>query len=169
MDVTTGDMAKLAMSLSALGLAGMKLFASVARAAVARGDRFKANEIVTLVSAFEGARFWHTGLYQSMVRSIKTHIKDMDPKDVVRAMRALANGNYKDDDLGQLVAETIPKKVGQPKGLPAEEFCLLGWCFCALDLYHEGMFKQVFRALEDAAVMASETLCQLYEIHLTLR
>eukprot|EP00929_Paragymnodinium_shiwhaense_P001249 TRINITY_DN101480_c0_g1_i1.p1 TRINITY_DN101480_c0_g1~~TRINITY_DN101480_c0_g1_i1.p1 ORF type:complete len:837 (+),score=227.14 TRINITY_DN101480_c0_g1_i1:82-2511(+) len=169
MDVTTGDMAKLAMSLSALGLAGMKLFASVARAAVARGDRFKPNEIVTLVNAFEQARFWHTGLYESMVRSIKTHIKDMDPKDVVRGMRALAAGNLKDESLGQVVADTIPRKVGVPNGLPAEEFCLLGWCFCALDLYHDNLFRQVFRALEDAAVMASETLCQLYEIHLTLR
>jgi len=31
------------------------------------------------------------------------------------------------------------------------------------------MFRAVFRALEDAAVVSSETLCQLYEIHVTLK
>jgi len=44
---------------------------------------------------------------------------------------------------------------------------VVAWTFCALDLHHDKLFRAVFRALEDAAVVASETLCQLYEIHLT--
>merc|ERR1712160_138876 len=32
-----------------------------------------------------------------------------------------------------------------------------------------GLFRAVFRALEDAPLTQSETLCQLYEIHLALK
>jgi len=51
----------------------------------------------------------------------------------------------------------------------AEEFCALAWVFCVLDLHHDKMFRAVFRALEDAAGLSNETLCQLFEIHLALK
>lgn len=87
---------------------------------------------------------------------------------MLKGMRSLATCGIRDEELGQAIGEHVPKKVEQG-GLSAEEFCSLAWTFCALELHHNRMFRAVFRALEDAAVVASETLCQLYEIHLTLK
>jgi len=38
-----------------------------------------------------------------------------------------------------------------------------------LDINNDGLFRAVFRSLESAQTVASETLCQLYEIHNTLK
>mmetsp|Transcript_3160 Transcript_3160/g.5093 ORF Transcript_3160/g.5093 Transcript_3160/m.5093 type:complete len:255 (+) Transcript_3160:3-767(+) len=83
-------------------------------------------------------------------------------------MRALATCAIRDKELGHAVCAHL-LKVAQQGELPAEEFCSLAWTFCTLDLYHDRMFRAVFRSLEDAAVVPSETLCQLYEIHITLK
>jgi len=168
MDVAPGDLARIASALASLGLGGVRLFASVARAAVARSDRFAPHELVSLVVAFDQARFYQTALYETLARCLKTNVKDMAPKDVIRAMRLLAAVCIQDRELGHVIGEEMPKKAAEGS-LSAEEFCTLAWTFCALDIHHDPLFRAVFRALEDAAVVASETLCQLYEIHLTLK
>lgn len=168
MDVAPGDLARISTSLASLGLGGARLFASIARAAVARSDRFAPHELVSLVVAFDQARYYQTSLLEALARCLKSNIKEVAPKDVIRGMRLLAMCGVQDRELGQVIGEHMPKKA-LSGGLSAEEFCTLAWTFCALDLHHDRLFRAVFRALEDAAVVASETLCQLYEIHLTLK
>lgn len=168
MDVAPGDLARIASSLASMGLGGARLFASIARAAVARGDRFHPSELVSLVVAFDQARFFQTSLFEALARCLKANIRDVSPKDMIQGMRLLAICGIQDKDLGQAIGEHVPKKASSG-GLSAEEFCTLAWTFCALDLHHDRLFRAVFQALEDAAVVAGETLCQLYEIHLTLK
>merc|ERR1740123_220830 len=168
MDVAPGDLSRIATALASVGLAGFRLFASLARAAVARTDRFTPAELVALVTAFDKSRFFHTALFEALARCLKATIKHVTPRDMLSGMRALATCGIRDEELGQAVGDSVPKKASQGT-LTAQEFCSLAWTFCALDLHHDRLFRAVFRALEDAAVVASETLCQLYEIHLTLK
>jgi len=168
MDVAPGDLCRIATALASVGLGGVRLFASLARAAVARHDRFTPEELVNLVCAFDKARFFHTALFEALARCLKMNFKEIAAKDVTRGMPALAMCGIRDEELGQVIGEHLPKKA--PSGtLSAQEFCSLAWTLCALDLHNDKLFRAVFRALEDAAVVASETLCQLYEIHLTLK
>lgn len=168
MDVAPGDLARIASSLASLGLGDARLFASIARAAVARNDRFMPSELVALVAAFDQARYYQTSLFEALAKCLKLHIKDTAPKDVVSGMRLLAACGIRDEELGKAVGESLPKRAGAG-GLSAEDFCTLAWTFCALDLHHDKLFRAVFRALEDASVVATEALCQLYEIHLALK
>jgi hypothetical protein len=121
-----------------------------------------------LVGAFDKARVFNTALLEALAKCLKTGIRDVSPKDVLRGMKALAAGGLRDEELAQIVGDSIPKRAASG-GLSAEDFCSLAWTFCALDLHHDRLFRAVFRALEDASVVGSETLCQLYEIHLTLK
>merc|ERR1719215_867605 len=59
MDVAPGDLSRMAAALASIGLDSVKFFASLARATVARSDRFSAPELVALVGAFDRARFFH--------------------------------------------------------------------------------------------------------------
>lgn len=171
MDVAPGDLSRVAVALASIGLGGVKLFSSLARAAVARSDRFTASELVALVGAFDKARFFHTGLFEALARSLKANIKDVVPRDVLKGMLCLAACGVRDDALAQVVGEQVPENA--PYGdLSTEESCSLAWAFCALDLHHEKVFQAVFRGLEETStwvVISGETLCQLYEIHIALK
>lgn len=168
MDVMPGDLAKLTGALASVDLGSTRLFASIARAAAARGDRFPARDLVTLVASFDQARLFHSALYEALARNLRVNIKDVSAKDAVRGLWSLAMTGTRDEGLGQVVGDNVPKRAASA-GLSAEDFCSLAWSFCVLEYHHDQLFRSVFRALEDAAVMASETLCQLYEIHLTLK
>jgi hypothetical protein len=167
MDVAPGDLSRIANSLSSIGLASIKLFASLARAAVARIDRFSTTELVSLVAAFDKARFFHTGLFEALARSLRANINEVAPRDVLKGMTSLAICGVRDDALGQAIGQAHPRL--QEGSLSAEEICALAWAFCALDLHHADLFRAAFRALEATEVVSGETLCQLFEIHLTLK
>jgi len=165
MDIAPGDLARIGAALASVGVGGVRLFASLARAGVARGDRFSPSELVALIGAFDKARYYSTTLFEALVKCLKMNMKEVDPKGLVAGMRYLATCQIRDEDLGQVIGDHLSKKPI----LSAEDYCSLAWTFCALDLHHDKLFRTVFRALEDANVSASETLCQLYEIHLTLQ
>jgi len=169
MDVAPADLARVTEALASVGVGGVRLFGSVARAAVARADRFACADLVALVSAFSSANCFQTGLFEALARSMRQYLHELTPKDVLRGMQALAVVGIRDEMLGQAVGEQLPKKGIDSGVLTAEESCRLAWCMCVLDLHHDKLFRAVFRALEDAPVQGSATLCQLYEIHLTLR
>lgn len=168
MDVAPGDLSRMALSLASVGLGGVRLFSSLARAAVARSDRFQPGELVALVGVFDKSGFFQQALFEALVRCMRVNVKDMQARDLMKGLQYLATCGVRDEELGQAMGEHVPKKA-QLGGLNAEEFCSLAWTFCALDLHHDKFFRAVFRALEDAAVVSGETLCQLYEIHLSLK
>lgn len=170
MDVAPSDLAKISAALASVGVGGVRLFASIARAAVARADRFAPAELISLIGAFDKARCFQTALFEALARCLRMSVRDVTPKDIVKGMLSLAYCGIKDEGLGQAIGEHMPKKAVATGGLlTAEESCTLAWAFCALELHHDKLFRAVFRALEDAPVQASDTLCQLYEIHLTLK
>jgi hypothetical protein len=170
MDVAPGDLCRIAMALATVNLGGARLFASIARAVVARGDRFQPKELVDLCCAFDRSRYYHSALFELMAKAIKGHCNNMAPRDVLRGMRALALSTVasRDGTLAEVVGDNIPKKA-QSGALSSEELCLLAWCFAVLDLHHEKLFRAVFKSLEDSTSVSSETLCQLYEVHLALK
>jgi len=111
MDVAPGDLSRISSALAAVGLGGVRLFASLARAAVARSDRFQPNELVALVCAFDKARFFQTALFESLARNLRINIKAAQPRDVLKGMKALATCGVRDEELGQVIGETVPKKA----------------------------------------------------------
>lgn len=169
MDVAASDLARVSKAIASVGMDNRKFFASVARASVARADRFTPGELVSLAGAFERAQFFQTALFEVLCRSMTINVRDVCPKDVTRGMLSLANCGIHSEELGRAIGEHVPKKAISTGIFTAEESCTLAWSFCALGLHHDKLFRAVFRALEDAPLQASQALCQLYEIHLTLR
>jgi len=169
MDVAPADLAKMATALASVGVGGVRLFASIARAAVARADRFGPTELVALIGAFDRGRCFQTALFEALARCMRREATHMPPKDLVKGMNALGFCGIKVEGLEQAIGDYFPKKAIASGAINPEESCALAWSFCSLDLHHDKLFRAVFRALEDAPVQASETLCQLYEIHLTLK
>jgi len=166
MDVVPGDLSRIATTLASVSIVEPRLFASLARAAVARTERFTAQELVALACAFDKAKLMHTGLFEGLARCLRTNVHEVSPKDLLKGMRVLAMCGIRDKELGQAICDELSKFQ---EGLAAEEFCALAWACCALDLCQEKLFRAVFRALEDSALISGETLCQLYEIHVTLK
>lgn len=171
MDIAPSDLARIAGAIASLGVGSTKLFSSIARAAVARADRFAPGELVGLIKAFDEARCFHTTLYEALARSLRVNARHAGPKEIVHGLSSLAMCNVRSDR-----ADALARAIGDSlaggvigKTLSAEESCLVAWAFCALDLFHAELFRAVFRALEDAPVQASRTLCQLYEMHLSLK
>jgi len=117
-----------------------------------RGDRITPGEFVSLISG-----------------SLKANIKEVTPKELVSAMRSLAMCRIKDKDLGRLVADTITKKASVGFVLAPEEFCTLAWSFCVLELHHDDLFREFFKTVEEKSRVGGETLCRLYEIHLSFK
>lgn len=168
MEVAPGDLTKIASSLASVNLGGVRLFASLARAAVARSEKFSPKELVELCQAFDSARFFHTALFEALSGCLKANVKEMAPRDVMKGMCVLATAGVKDEELGQLIGDAVPNKA-KSGALTAEEFCTLAWTFCVLDLQHDRLFRAVFKAMEDAEVVGNDTLIQLYEIHTSLK
>lgn len=169
MEMAPGDLARTTAALVSVGMGSTKLLASVARGAVARADRFTTAQLISLVEAFERARCYHTALFEAAKRSLKANVKDVAPKDVLRCMLSLAACGMNGEGLAQVVGDLLPKTAIATGVFTAEESCSLAWAFCALDLYHDKLFQEVFSALEDSPLQSNQALCQLYEIHLTLK
>eukprot|EP00929_Paragymnodinium_shiwhaense_P067087 TRINITY_DN33763_c0_g1_i1.p1 TRINITY_DN33763_c0_g1~~TRINITY_DN33763_c0_g1_i1.p1 ORF type:complete len:900 (-),score=255.74 TRINITY_DN33763_c0_g1_i1:21-2720(-) len=168
MDLCPSDITSLATSLASLGEVTTKLFSLLARAAVARSDRFKPRELTVLLAAFDRASVFHSALLEEASFVLRSQLKELSGKDLVRAIAVLAADGYRDEDLADAIAAQAPKLYASGS-MSAEEMCSLVWAFCCLDLYHEGLFREAFRALDDASLKRSESLCQLYEIHLALK
>eukprot|EP00405_Crypthecodinium_cohnii_P016353 CAMPEP_0206462718 /NCGR_PEP_ID=MMETSP0324_2-20121206/26150_1 /ASSEMBLY_ACC=CAM_ASM_000836 /TAXON_ID=2866 /ORGANISM="Crypthecodinium cohnii, Strain Seligo" /LENGTH=873 /DNA_ID=CAMNT_0053934937 /DNA_START=58 /DNA_END=2676 /DNA_ORIENTATION=+ len=168
MDMALGDLARAATVFANVGVGGTKLFASIARAAGARMDRFAPGELVMLVAAFEKEGCFQTALYEGLARSLKGSLRDVAPKDVLRGMASLASCGIRDEALAHSVGDALVETGVSNGVLPMEDCVKLAWTFCVLDLYHEGLFRAVFARVADTPVQESETLCQLYEVHLTL-
>eukprot|EP00747_Dinoflagellata_sp_TGD_P046073 gnl/TRDRNA2_/TRDRNA2_144218_c0_seq2.p1 gnl/TRDRNA2_/TRDRNA2_144218_c0~~gnl/TRDRNA2_/TRDRNA2_144218_c0_seq2.p1 ORF type:complete len:733 (-),score=188.91 gnl/TRDRNA2_/TRDRNA2_144218_c0_seq2:75-2180(-) len=166
MEVAPSDLWRIATFFSSVGLGEPKLFASLARAACARIDRFAPQEVVALSEAFEKASFVHTQLFEGLARGLRMAISEVSSRDLLKGMKSLAFGCVRDEELGQGICDKMLQKAA---GLSAEDLCTMAWTFCALDLHHDHMFQTVFKTLEGAAVVGGDTLCQLYEIHSKLK
>jgi len=164
-EITPSDLSIVAGALAHMGFGTAKLFTAIAKGTIDRSDSCKPSELVSLVSAFDKARLHHTGFLEVITQKLKASVKDVAAKDVQKGMRYLACASYRDEKLGQAVMDVLAKK-SLPSGLTAEEYCGLAWSLCVLDFYNERLIRGVFRALEDVERLSSDTLCELYELHL---
>merc|ERR1712003_228584 len=166
MDVVPRDLSQIATALSSVGHVDARLYGSLARAAVARSERFTPQEIVARGLAFDRAGFFHTALLEAIGKAIRNNIMEVPPRDLLRAMLVLGRAGVRDHELGQVVGELLSKR--HQHDFTAEELCAFAWAFCTLGMYHDAMFRAVLVAMEDATVVSSETLCMLYEMHMAL-
>eukprot|EP00930_Biecheleria_cincta_P035970 TRINITY_DN24699_c0_g2_i1.p1 TRINITY_DN24699_c0_g2~~TRINITY_DN24699_c0_g2_i1.p1 ORF type:complete len:854 (-),score=169.38 TRINITY_DN24699_c0_g2_i1:67-2628(-) len=168
MQLAAFDLARISSALVSVNFATPKFFSSFARAVVAKSDRLSPEELVALVKSFDSAGYFTSGVFEALVRSLTRSVKDIALPELCRGMHSLAVAGMRDDDLGDAVAKDVPARA-TAGSLSAEDLCSLAWSFCALELHSDQLFRAVFRALEDNSVVANQTLCELYEIHLTLK
>lgn len=169
MDAPPSALAQMATALASVGLGSAKSFSGLARGAVARADRFPLTDLVALVSAFAAAGLFHSKLFEAMCKALRHH-SELPLQELVCGFRSLATCGVRDGALAQAAGDYLTKKLAKsPAALAAEDFCSLAWSFCALDHHHAAMFKSFFHALENAAVVQNDTLCELYEMHLFLK
>lgn len=169
MDIAPRDLSNIATALSSVGLAEERFFASLARAAVARSERFQPEEIVTVAMAFDRAGLVHTELLLAVARCIHSHVSQVPVRDLLKGMQALAACCVRDSDLSKAVGDHLQHAGAKGTTFSPEELCAVVWAFCSLGFYHDQLFQAVFRTLGGAAGAASEAQCQFYEIHITLK
>jgi len=167
MDVAPRDLSQIANAMATIGQTEERFFASLARASVARCERFAVEEMLLLCSAFDKAGLVHVPLLEASAKLLRHQVSQVPGADLAKGLKSLATCCVRDLDLGKAVGEYLAE--GPKGGLTSEEFCSLAWTFVTLGFYHDQMFRAVFKALEDAPSMPGDTLCQLYEIHLALK
>eukprot|EP00928_Gymnodinium_smaydae_P025517 TRINITY_DN20294_c0_g1_i2.p1 TRINITY_DN20294_c0_g1~~TRINITY_DN20294_c0_g1_i2.p1 ORF type:complete len:838 (-),score=163.57 TRINITY_DN20294_c0_g1_i2:114-2342(-) len=167
MDIIPRDLSQIGSALASVGHFDARFFGSLARAAVARSDRFTPQEIIVLSHAFDKAGYVNTALCEALAKTLRTSLKDVSEGELVRGMTVLARAGVRDEELGKAVGAAVLKP--EAHALSAEELCALAWTFCTLGMYHDAMFRTVFRTMKETAAMSNETLCQLYEVHAALR
>ncbi|CAE7194251.1 PAT14 [Symbiodinium natans] len=167
MDVAPKDLSQIATAMATIGMTEERFFASLARASVARCERFSVEEILVVCAAFDKAGMVHLPLLEASGKLLRMQVAQVPGPELSKGLRSLATCCVRDLALGRAVGEHLAE--GPKGGLTPEEFCSLAWTFVTLGFYHDQMFRAVFKALEDAPTMPGDTLCQLYEIHLALK
>lgn len=167
MDVAPKDLSQIASAMATIGQTEERFFASLARASVARAERFAVEDILLLCMAFDKAGLVHVPLLEAAAKLLRHQVSQVSGPDLAKGLKGLATCCVRDLELGKAVGEYLAE--GPKGGLTSEEFCSLAWTFVTLGFYHDQMFRAVFKALEDAPSMPGDTLCQLYEIHLALK
>ncbi|CAE7242019.1 unnamed protein product [Symbiodinium sp. CCMP2592] len=167
MDVAPKDLSQIATAMATISMTEERFFASLARASVARCERFSVEDILLVCAAFDKAGMVHLPLLEAAGKLLRIQVAQVPGTELAKGLRSLATCCVRDLALGRAVGEHLAE--GPKGGLTPEEFCSLAWTFVTLGFYHDQMFRAVFKALEDAPTMPGDTLCQLYEIHLALK
>ncbi|CAE7754319.1 PAT14 [Symbiodinium sp. CCMP2456] len=167
MDVAPKDLSQIATAMATISMTEERFFASLARASVARCERFSVEDILLVCAAFDKAGMVHLPLLEAAAKLLRIQVTQVPGTELAKGLRSLATCSVRDLALGRAVGEHLAE--GPKGGLTPEEFCSLAWTFVTLGFYHDQMFRAVFKALEDAPTMPGDTLCQLYEIHLALK
>lgn len=167
MDVAPKDLSQIATAMATISMTEERFFASLARASVARCERFSVEDILLVCAAFDKAGMVHLPLLEAAAKLLRIQVAQVPGTELAKGLRSLATCCVRDLALGRAVGAHLAE--GPKGGLTPEEFCSLAWTFVTLGFYHDQMFRAVFKALEDAPTMPGDTLCQLYEIHLALK
>lgn len=169
MDIVPRDLAQLATALSMVGVVEDRFFTSLARAAVARTDRFTPEEIASVMGTFSRASLHHTDLNQASARCLRAGLSASQPPDVARVAAALAVSCTREAPAMKAAADHLHRCLARGIPVGAEDLCGFVWSCCCMGFYHEPFFQAVFGALANSASLTLETMCQLYETHLALK
>jgi len=166
MDVAPRDLSNIAVALSSVGLLEERFFSSLARVAVARADRTQTEELLALVVAFERANLAHAPLLEALARSLRGSIREVPLRSLLGGFRTLAASHLRDAELGKALGDHVQTSKAN---LLVEDFCAIAWSFCILGFYHDQLFRSCFKVFADSLNPTSDCLCQLFEIHTTLK
>ncbi|CAE8608945.1 unnamed protein product, partial [Polarella glacialis] len=91
--------------MATIGLTEERFFASLARAAVARSERFTAEEILALSIAFDKANLVHLPLVDACTKLLKGQVAQVSAKELAKGLRGLTMCCVRDVELGRAVGD----------------------------------------------------------------
>lgn len=154
-----------------VGFSEHKFFASVGRAALARHSSFAPVQLTALLAILSEMRLVHSDLFNAAAAFLSTRSKELRPVDIIRVLRSFAKCSVQHPGLCKAVCDEVVNRSRDKStaaSFKAEDLCEIAWALCVLSHYHEGLFRLMFKALEKAPMIASDSLLQLYECHLVL-
>jgi len=154
-----------------VGFSEHKFFASVGRAALARHSSFAPVQLTALLAILSEMRLMHSDLYNAAGAFLSSRAKELRPVDITRVLRSFAKCGVQHQVLCKSVADEVVSRARDKTAaapFKVEDLCEIGWALCAMQHYHEPIFRLLFKALEKVPTIACESLLQLYELHLTL-
>jgi len=147
-----------------------KFFASVGRAALARHSSFAPVQLTALLAILSEMRLMHTDLFNAAAAFLSTRTKDLRPVDIIRVLRSFAKCSVQHPVLCKAMSDEVISRSRDKSSPPfkAEDLCEVSWALCVLQHYQEAIFRAMFKALEKQPSIASDSLLQVYEVHLAL-
>eukprot|EP00747_Dinoflagellata_sp_TGD_P194031 gnl/TRDRNA2_/TRDRNA2_60964_c1_seq1.p1 gnl/TRDRNA2_/TRDRNA2_60964_c1~~gnl/TRDRNA2_/TRDRNA2_60964_c1_seq1.p1 ORF type:complete len:331 (+),score=57.30 gnl/TRDRNA2_/TRDRNA2_60964_c1_seq1:93-995(+) len=123
----------------------------------------------------------HVDLFQAAAQLITSHTHEMRPLDMLRLLRSFTKCNQRHEPVCQAIGTEVVNRVGQhlakhrggaaplsASGFRVEDLVEIAWMLCVLQSYHEGLLRLMFQQLKLCPKVKTESLCQLYEVHLVL-
>jgi hypothetical protein len=158
-------------SLISASFSDLRFFSQVGRAALARASSFGPVQLVTLLSLLSEVRLCHLDLWNAAAQFLVGRLKELRKIDLLRLARTFAKCNIRCDPLSMAIGNEAMgrlKKSQTDNAFKTEDLCELSWMFCCLQYYHEGVFKAMFKNLEEMPQVGTDALCYVYEVHLVL-
>ncbi|CAL1146950.1 unnamed protein product, partial [Cladocopium goreaui] len=93
--------------MATIGQTEERFFASLARASVARCERFAVEEMLLLCSAFDKAGLVHVPLLEASAKLLRHQVSQVPGADLAKGLKSLATCCVRDLDLGKAVGEYL--------------------------------------------------------------
>jgi len=154
-----------------VGFSEHKFFASVGRAALARHTSFAPVQLTALLAILSEMRLVHIDLFNAAAAFLSTRAKELRSVDVMRVLRSFGKCCVQHQGLCRTLGDEVIWRVKHRdanSNFKCEDLCEIAWFLCALQYYHEGIFRTTLRELEKCPMISTDALCQLYECHLML-
>merc|ERR1719188_864110 len=153
-----------------VGYSDHKFFASVSRAALARHSSFAPVQLTALLAILSEMRLVHGDLFNAAATYLAARAKELRPVDIIRVLRSFAKCGVQNPGLCKALSDEVVGRARDKSAVAfkAEDLCEIAWTLCALQHYHEALFRLMFKALEKQPTIASDALLQVCEVHLVL-
>jgi len=155
--------------LVSLGCSDHKFFVSVGKSAQARHKTFGPKELTALLMILSEVRLVHVDLFTSAASAISSRVRELRPVEIMRSTRALARCSVKSEAFCQAVGDDVVARWSKSNsGFRPEDLVDLSWCLCVLEHFHQELLQLTVQVLQATPKIATDALCQFYEIHLSL-
>lgn len=169
MDIVPKDLAHIAVTASTIHSMDERFSLALARAAIARVERFVPEDLVAVADAFGRCSIYHRSFHCEIIRHLQPHLFRMQLRDAIRVVHVLALSCTRDPRFVGDVCDRAVQDLLQGDGVGPHELCWLLWSSCCLGFYHKDLFRHTFALLQMCFnSLDNETLCHAYESHLTL-
>lgn len=156
-------------SLMASSFSELRFFAQVGRAALAKHNSFNPSQLTALLSLLAEVRLTHLDLFNAAAQFLVNRTKELRKVDLMRLARTFGKCNIRCDPVCQAIAvEVVLRLKKGGADFKVEDLVECSWILCCLQSYNEDLFRMTFQQLEQMPQVATDSLCQVYEIHLVL-